>query len=181
MLGIRWRLGAPDTPYRKPQPSVPKWYTTHFQQFTNSMSTLPVKTMDPPLQTARRILSAIARAAQPRHPKCAKTPATTTWSKTPDPSVRLQELGEAQEQDIRKQIGKIRRALVHRSGYFYKMVKRWRTRLIAQDTPQPSIGGTHHVLNNFARDPTYDEDTCQRLIRKHVRHHTWNTSAPTYD
>ena len=48
MLGIRWRIGAPDTPYRKPQPSVSKWYATHFQRFANSMSTLPVKTTDPP-------------------------------------------------------------------------------------------------------------------------------------
>ena len=62
MLGIRWRIGAPDTPYRKPQPSVSKWYATHFQRFTNTMSTRPVKTTDPPppLHTARRILSAIA-------------------------------------------------------------------------------------------------------------------------
>ena len=90
------------------------------------------------------------------------------------------ELGEAQEQHIREQIGKLRGAAVHRPGYFYKIVKRWRTGLIAQDTPQPPIGGTQHVLNHHARDPTYDEDACQRLIRKHVRHHTWNTSAPTY-
>ena len=61
------------------------------------------------------------------------------------------------------------------------MVQRWRTRLLAQDTPQPPIGGTQHVLNHFAGDPTYDEDACQRLIRKHVRHHTWNTSTPTYE
>ena len=61
------------------------------------------------------------------------------------------------------------------------MVKRWRTGLIAQNTPQPPIGGTQHVLNHFAGDPTYDEDACPRLIRKHVRHHTWNTSTPTYE
>ena len=30
LLGIRWRIGAPNPPYRKPQPSVSKWYTTHF-------------------------------------------------------------------------------------------------------------------------------------------------------
>ena len=89
MLGIRWKIGAPDTPYRKPQPSVSKWYATHFQWFTNSMSTLPVKTTDPPLHTARRMLSAIAHAARPRHPKRTKTPATTAWSETPDPSTRL--------------------------------------------------------------------------------------------
>ena len=69
---------------------------------------------------------------------------------------------------------------MHRSGYFYKLVKRWRTGLIAQDTPQHPIGETQHVLNHFAGDPTYDDDVCQRLIRKHVRHHTWNTTTPTY-
>ena len=37
------------------------------------------------------------------------------------------------------------------------------------------------MLNHFAGDPSYDEDTCQHLIRKHVRHHTWNTSVPKYD
>ena len=61
------------------------------------------------------------------------------------------------------------------------MIKRWRTGLIEQDTPQPPIGRTQHVLNHFAGDPTYDEDACQRPIRKHVRHHTWNTSTPTYE
>ena len=120
-------------------------------------------------------------AARPRHPKRTKTPATTTWSDTPDPSAQLRDLGEAQEQHIRKQIGKLRRAAVHRSGYFYKMVKRWRTGLIAQDTPQPPIGGTQHVLNHFAGHASYGEHACQRLIPKHVRHHTWNTSVPTYD
>ena len=44
--------------------------------------------------------------------------------------------------------------------YFYKIFKRWRTGLIAHDTPQPPIGGTQHVLNHFASDPTYDEDEC---------------------
>ena len=48
LLGIGWRIGAPNPPRRKPQPSVLKWYTTHFQRFTNSMSTLPVKETDPP-------------------------------------------------------------------------------------------------------------------------------------
>ena len=43
------------------------------------------------------------------------------------------------------------------------------------------IGGTQHVLNHFAGDPTYNADTYQRLIRKHVRHHRWNTSTPTYE
>ena len=89
LLGIRWRIGAPNPPCRKPQPSISKWYTTHFQCFTNSMSTLPVKDTNPPLHTARRILSAIAHAARPRHPKRTKTPATTTWSETPDPTARL--------------------------------------------------------------------------------------------
>ena len=70
---------------------------------------------------------------------------------------------------------------MHKSGYFYKMVKRWRTGLIAQDTPQPPIGGTQYVLNHFAGDPTYDEDACRQLIRKHVRHRTWNTATPTYE
>ena len=160
LLGIRWRIGAPNAPCRKPQPSVSKWYTTHFQRFTNSMSTL-VKDTNPPLHTARHILSAIAHAARPRHATRTKTPATTTWSETPDPTVRLPEFGEAQEHHIRKQIGKLRRPAVHRSGYFYKMVKRWRTGLIAQDTPQPPIGGTPHVMNHFAGDPTYDKDVCQ--------------------
>ena len=181
MLGIRWRIGAPDTPYRKPQPAVSKWYATHFQRFTNTISTLPVKATEPPLHAARRILLAIAHAARPRHPKRTKTPTTATWAETTDPTARLRDLGEAQEQHIRKQIGKLRRAAVHRSGYFYTMVKRWRTGLIAQDTPQPPRGGTQHVLNHFAGDSTYDEDACQRLIRKHIRHHTWNTSVPTYD
>ena len=40
---------------------------------------------------------------------------------------------------------------------------------------------TQHVLNQFAGDVSYDEDACQCPIRKHVRHHTWNTSVPTYD
>ena len=70
---------------------------------------------------------------------------------------------------------------MHKSCYFYKMVKRWRTGLIAQDTPQPPIGGTQYVLNHFAGDPTYDEDACRQLIRKHVRHRTWNTTTPTYE
>ena len=100
---------------------------------------------------------------------------------TPHPTARLREFGEAQEHHIRKQIGKLRRAAVHRSGSFYKMVKKWRTGLIAQDTPQPPIGRTQHALNHFAGDATYDEDACQRLIRKLVRHHTWNTSTPTYE
>ena len=37
------------------------------------------------------------------------------------------------------------------------------------------------MLNHFAGGRSYDEDACQHLIRKHVRHHTWNTSVPTYD
>ena len=126
-------------------------------------------------------MSAIAHAARPKHPKRTKTPATTTWSETPDPTARLRELGKAQEHHIRKPIGKLRTAAVHRSVYFYKMVKRWRTGLIAHETPQPPIGGTQHVLNHFAGDPTYGEVACQLLIRKHVRHHTWNTSTPTFD
>ena len=36
-------------------------------------------------------------------------------------------------------------------------------------------------MNHFAGDPTYDADACQRLIRKHVRHHNWNISTPTYE
>ena len=181
LLGIHWKIGAPNPPCRKPQPLVSKWYTTDFQRFTNSMSTLPVKDTEPPLHTARPILSAIAHAARPRHPKRTKTPATTTWSKTPDPTARLREFGEAQEHQIGKQIGKLCRAAVHRSGYFYKIAKRWRTGLIVQDTPQTLVGGTQHVLNHFAGNPTYDEDSWQRLIRKLVRHHTWNTSTPTYE
>ena len=181
LLGFRWRIGAPDPPRRKPQPTVTKWYTTHFQRFTNSISTLPVKNTDPPLHTARRILSAIAHAARPQQPTRTKTSATATWSETTDPTARFREYGEAQEEHIRRQIGKLRRAAVHRSGYFYKMVKRWRTGLIAQDTPHSPIGGTQHVLNHFAGDPTYDGDACRRLIRKHVRHHTWNTTTPTYE
>ena len=181
LLGIRWRIGAPDPPRRKPQPSVSNWCTTHFKRFTNSISTLPVKDTDPPLHTARRILSAIAHAARPRHSTRTKTPTTATCSETSAPTARLREYGEAQEHHIRKQIGKLCRAAMHRSGYFYKMVKRWRTGLIAQDTPQPPIGGTQHVLNHFTGDPTHDADACQRLIRKHVRHHTWNSSTPTYE
>ena len=181
LLGIRWRIGAPDPPRRKPQPTVTKSYTTHFQRFTNSISTLPVKNTDPPLHIARRILSAIAHAARPRQPTRTKTSPTATWSETTDPKARLREYGEAQEQHIRRQISKLRQAAVHNSGYFYKMVKRWRTGLIAQDTPQPPIGGTQYVLNHFAGDPTYDEDACRRLIRKHVRHNTWNTTTPTYE
>ena len=133
------------------------------------------------MHTARRILSAITHAARQRHPKRTKTPSTTTWSESPDPTAWLREFGEAQEHRIRKQIGKLRRAVVHRSGYFFKMVKRWRTGLIAQDMPQPPIGGTQQSLNHFAGDPTYDEDACQRPIRNHIRHHTWNTSTPAYD
>ena len=118
LLGIRWRIGAPDPPRRKPQPTVSKWYTTHFQSFTKSISTLPIKDTDPPLHAARRVLSAIARAARPRQPKRTKTTATSTWSETTHPTARLREYGEAQEQHIRRQIGKLRRAAVHRSGYF---------------------------------------------------------------
>ena len=155
LLGIRWRIGAHDPPRRIPQPTVTKWYTTHFQWFTNSISTLHVKNTDPPLHTARRILS-----ARPHQPTRTKVSATATSSETTDPKARLRDYGEAQEQHIRRQIGKLRRAAVHKSGYFYKMVKRWRTGLIAQDTPQPPIGGTQHVLNHFAGDPTYEEDAC---------------------
>ena len=181
LLGIRWRIGAPDPPRRKPQSTVSKWYTTHFQRFTNSISTLPVNATDPPLHTARRILSAIAHAARPRQSIRTKTPTTATWSETSDPTARLREYREAQEHHIRKHIGKLRRAAMHRSGYFYKMVQRWGTGLIAQDPPQPPIGGTQHIQNKFAGDPTYDDDACQRLILKHVRHHTWNTTTPTYE
>ena len=181
LLGVRWRIGAPDPPRKKTQPTVAKWYTKQFQRFTNTISTLPVTNNDPPLRTARRILSAIAHAARPRQPMRAKTAATANWSDTTDPKARLREYGEIQEQHIRRQIGKLRRAAVHRSGYFYKMVKRWRTGLIAQDTLQPPIGGTQYVLNHFAGDPTYDEDACRQLIRKHVRHRTWNTTTPTYE
>ena len=181
LLGIRWRIGAPDPPRRKPQPTVAKWYTKQFQRFANTISTLPVTNNDPPLRTARRILSAIAHAARPRQPTRAQTTATASWSETTDPKARLREYGEIQEQHIRRQIGKLRRAAVHKLGYFYKMVKRWRTGLIAQDTPQPPIGGTQYVLNHFAGDPTYDEDACRQLIQKHVRHRTWNTTTPTYE
>ena len=180
LLGICWRIGAPNPPCRKPQPSVSRWYTTHFQRFTNLTSTLPLKDTDPPLHTAWPILSATAHAARPRHPKRTQKPAATTWSETLDPTARFREFREAQEHHIRKQVRKLRRAAVHRSGYFYKRVKGWRTGLIAQDTAQPPIGGTQHVLNHFAGHPTHDEDACQGLIRKHVQHHTWNTSPPTY-
>ena len=181
LLGVRWRIGVPDPPHRKPQPTVAKWYTKQFQRFTSTISTLPITNNDPPLHTARRILSAIAHAARPRRPTRAKTATTAGWSETTDPKTRLQEYGEIQEQHIRRQIGKLRRAAVHKSGYFYKMIKRWRTGLIAQDTPQPPIGGTQYVLNHFAGDPTYDEDACRQLIRKHVRRRTWNTTTPTYE
>ena len=176
-----WRIGVPDTPHRKPQPSVSKWYALPFQRFTNTMSTVPAKTTDAPLHRARGVFSAIAHAARPRLYKHGQPPTTRTWTDAPDPTARLWELGEAQEQQIRKQIGKLRRALVHRSGYLSKMVKQWQTGLIAQDMSQPLIGGTHHVSNHFARDPSYNEDSCQRLLRKHVRHGTWNTLVPTYD
>ena len=137
LLGVRWRIGVPDPPRRKPQPTVAKWYTKQYQRFTNTISTLSVTNNDPPLRTARRILSAIAHAARPRRPTRAQTATTASWSETTDPKTRLREYGEIQEQHIRRQIGKLRRAAVHKSGYFYKMVKRWRTGLIAQDTPQP--------------------------------------------
>ena len=181
LLGIRWRIGAPDPTRKKPQPTVSKWYTTHFQRFTNFISTLPVKDTDPPLHTARRILCAIAHAARPWQPTHNKTPTTSTGSETTDPTARWREYGEAQVHQIRRQIGKLRRATVHRSGCFYKIVKRWHTGLIAQDTPQPPIGGTQRVLKHFAGDPTYDDAACQRRMRKHVRHHTWNTTTPTYE
>ena len=87
---------------------------------------------------------------RPRHPKCTKTPATKTWSETPDPTARLREFGEAQEHH-RKPIGKLRGAAVHRSGYFYKMVKRWCTGLIAQDIAvrAPSTGSLLHTLDTL--------------------------------
>ena len=80
-------------------------------------------------------------------------------------------MGAAQEQHIRKQIRKLRCVAVHRSGYFYKPVKQWRTGLISQDAPPPPIGGTQRVLNHFAGDPDYDPTYCRELIRKHVRKH----------
>ena len=60
------------------------------------------------------------------------------------------------------------------------MVKRWRTGLIAQDAPQPPIGGTQHTLNHFAGDPHYDTQYCKELIRKHVRKRKWDTHEPTW-
>ena len=62
---------------------------------------------DPPLHKARRILSAIADAARPQQPTHTKTSGTATWSETTDPKARLREYGEAQEQHIRRQIGKL--------------------------------------------------------------------------
>ena len=172
LLGIRWRIGAPDPPRRKPQPSVSTWYTTQFQRFTNTLSTLPVKDTDLPLHTARCILSAIAHAARPRQSTRTKTPTTATWSETSDPTARLREYREAQEHHIRKQIGKLRRAAVHRSGYFYKMVKRWRTGLIAQDTPQPPIAPNR-------RNTTRPEPLCGRPNIRRRRVPTTNTETCT--
>ena len=85
LLGIRWRIGAPNPPRRKPRPSVSTWYTTHFQRFTNSMSALPVKVTNPPLHTARRILSAFAHTARPRQSTRTKTPSSATWFGNPRP------------------------------------------------------------------------------------------------
>ena len=70
MLGIRWRIGAPDTPYRKPQPSVSKWYATHFQRFTNTMSTRPVKTTDPPPPCIRHDASCLLSQIADSGEKC---------------------------------------------------------------------------------------------------------------
>ena len=124
LLGIRWWIGAPNPPRRKLQPSVSKWYTTYFSALPTQCPPYPLRTPTPCLHTAWRIPSAIAHAARPRHSKRTKTPATATWSETLDPTVRLREFGEAQEHHMRKRIRKLRGAAVHRSGYFYKMVKR---------------------------------------------------------
>ena len=87
-------------------------------------------------------------------------------------------MGTAQEQHIRRQIGKLRHAVAHRSGDFYKTVKRWHTGVISQDVPQPPIWGTQRVLNHFAGDPDYDPTYCKDLIKKHVRKGMWNTRQP---
>ena len=49
---------------------------------------------------------------------------------------------------------------MHRWGSFYKIVKRWRTGLMAHELPQPPIRGTQHVLNHFAGDREYEEVYC---------------------
>ena len=73
------------------------------------------------------------------------------------------------------------RTAVHWSGYFYKAVKRWRTGLISQDTPQPPIGGTQRILNHFAGDPDYQPTYCRDLIRKHVHKRPWDNREPTWE
>ena len=85
LLGVRWRIGVPDPPRRKPQPTAAKWYTEQFQRFTNTISTLLVTNNDPPLCTARRILSAIAHAVRQPRPMRAQTATNASWSQTMDP------------------------------------------------------------------------------------------------
>ena len=97
-----------------------------------------------------------------------------------DRAARLQQLGESQEQRARKLIGKLRKAAVHRSGYLCKVVKRWRTGLIADDLPQPPIRGTQHVLYHFVGDLEYGTDYCHHMAHKHGRRLTWNTEEPSY-
>ena len=124
------------------------------------------------------ILGAIASAARPRRTKLNQAP-TPVWAKASSPEEKLKALGAAQEQHIRRQIGKMRQAAVHRSGYFYKTIKRWRTGVISQYPPQPPVRGTQHVLNHFAGDPKYDPTYCRDLIRKHGNKWPWDTSEPT--
>ena len=178
LIGLRWRTGGHTTIGPKPEPNVKRWYALHFKKYKTSMANVAPPDRDPPLPQARRILSAIARAARPEHARHTTTQPQGTTIQTPEE--KLKTLGQKQEKHIHRQLGKIRRAVVHRSGYFFKMVKRWRTGLIAQDAPRPPIGGTQHTLNHYAGDHHYDTQYCKELIRKHVRKQKWDTQEPTW-
>ena len=91
------------------------------------------------------------------------------------------DLGATEEQQIRRQIGKLRRAAIHRSGYFGKTIKRWCTGLISQDAPQPPIGGTQRVLNHIARGPYYDPTYRKEVIKKHVCKRMCDNRESTWD
>ena len=78
-------------------------------------------------------------------------------------------------------MGKLRRAAIHRLGTFYKTIKRLRTGLLSQDTPQPPIRGAQHVLNQFAGDPEYNPVYCRELTRKRVPKRQWDTREPFWE
>ena len=122
-LGLQLRTRAHVTKPPPPQSSAARWYAPGFPKFTTQMASLGISDTETPLAPAQLILNTIAWAARPR-PKRNNQTTTPTWAEISSPDEKLWDLGAAQEQHIRRQTGKLRRAAVHRSWYFYKTVKR---------------------------------------------------------